>query len=425
VLYNNVANNMFEYDPTTTGELAQKTLDHIKAGQNSRLYVSLCTKMIDGAMAHGDFLYAMDLTHDVLSSLENASIDPSSPDFNMSFLLMSILYVKILFNIGAFEDCLDIGYNILNVLDDTKINSINYSIVSKEEFKYLVNECVAYIAIVDVITMKEDVGEFLNISKKLLTFIPESYSIFVQLQNLIKGQNAKVSQNMIGNNEFSAIIYHIVNAFTTCNNSPDDFAREVYKAKLIAKESELFSFELFADLMIGYAYIQLNSFKKASSMIYKIIKYSKEKGMNAVEHIAWYVMSILNIKEGKYDIAYGVLNNSEISMEKNGQLSEYLSMLNKVNMYKVLMCTNKKEQAQLCLNQASAVVQKYGLNFNLNIDIKKILLENSVRNEAEQNNQETAPIPQEQRVSEGNNPEENSISETDSDVVDPSEFFSE
>ena len=62
--------------------------------------------------------------------------------------------IEILFNIGAYEDCLDIGYNVLNVLDSEKIDSIQYTIVSKEEFKYLVSECVGYIALVDVITLK-------------------------------------------------------------------------------------------------------------------------------------------------------------------------------------------------------------------------------------------------------------------------------
>lgn len=79
--------------------------------------------------------------------------------------------------------------------------------------------------------------------------------------------------------------------------------------------------------------------------------------MNAIVHSAWYVMSILNIKEGKYDIAYGVLNNSDIQMEKNGVVSDYLTMLNKVNMYKILMCTDSKDQAQICMNQASTIVQ--------------------------------------------------------------------
>lgn len=426
-LYENVSNNMFEYDPEKTRELAEQTLISIQSAGNLEKYISLCTRMIQGAMAHGDYLYAMNLTHNVLSSLDKSSMDPASPDFNLNFLLMSIIYVKILFNIGAYEDCLDIGYNVLNVLDSEKINSIKYTIISKEEFRFLVCECVGYVALVDVLTMKEDVGEFLDISKKLLNFIPETYSIFVQLQKLLKGEGAKLTPAMNGNDVFSASLYHIINAFVSFKNNPDAFAQEIYKSKIIARETMMHQFELFTDLMIGYAYIQLNSFKKASAIIYKIIKSSKAKGMNAIVHLAWYVMSILNIKEGRYDIAYGVLNNSNIQMEKSGVISEYLTMLNKVNMYKVLMCTNSKDQAQICMNQASYIVQKYGLNFNLNIDIKKIMLENSVNKETAQTYVQTPVITKEsvseQRIEE--NFEASSFDENDSDVVNPSEFFSD
>ncbi len=424
VLYNNIANNIFEYNPETASELAQNALAYLKQQQNQELYINLCTKMIQGAIAHGNYMYALNLTHGVLSSFNQSSIDPAAANFNLYFLLMSIIYVKILFNIGAYEDCLDIGYNVLNVLDDQKINSINYTIVSQEEFKYLVRECVAYIAIVDVLTMKEDVGEFLNISKKLISFIPNEYSIFVQLQNLLKGKPTSLNAAAAEKNEFSATLYHIINAFVSSKNSPEDFAKEIYKAKLIARHTSLLQFELFTDLMIGYAYIQLNSFKKASTMIYKIIKDAKEKGLSAIEHIGWYVMSILNIKEGKFDIAYGVLNNSNITMEKTGVISEFLSMLNKVNMYKVLMCMKQNEQAQICLNQASAIVQKYGLNFNLNIDIKKILLENPNRSGTTNNvsNEIKSSVPiQSERVSEGNS----ELKNNNSDVINPEEFFSE
>jgi len=335
---------------------------------------------------------------------------------------MSIIYVKILFNIGAYQDCLDIGYNVLNVLDESKINSIDYqnSIVNKEEFIFLVTECVGYIALVDILTLKEDVVEFLEISKKLLPFIPESYQIFVQLQNLIKGESAKVNPKMSGNDMFSEILYHIINAFVNFKNKPEVFAQEIYKSKLTAHETMMFQFELFADLMIGYAYIELGSYRKASAIIYKIIKYAKLKGMHAITHIAWYVMSILNIREGKFDIAYGVLNNSDIQMERNGVNSDYMTMLNKVNMYKVLMCTNSVEQAQICMNQASYIVQKYGINFNLNIDIKQIMSENISR-ETVYSDKEIPPKTDESASDKGIEMMNN---EDDGEVVNPNDFFS-
>ena len=334
---------------------------------------------------------------------------------NLYFLLMSIIYVKILFSIGAFSDCLDIGYNVLNVLDEEKIQAIKFdnSIISVDEFRMLVSECVGYIALVDVITMKEDVGEFLTTANKLLPFLPQTYNIFVSLQNLIMGKPVNINELQSGEDMFSEIILHIINAFVRFKDKPNEFAQEIYKSKLFAKVTMIYPLELFADLMIGYAYIQLNSYRKASAIIYKIIKYTKLKGMNAIVHLAWYVMSILNIKQGKLDLAYGVLNNSDIQMEKNGVTSDYLTMLNKINMYKVLQNTGSIEQAQICIEQATHIAKKYGINFNLNVDNQDIMKDNA-EVELEQNELDTIYPPDE---------DEKSPQPKEEDVVNPKEFF--
>ena len=422
-IYDNVANNMFEYDPDKVQDIAEETLASVQKSGNKETFISLCTKMIQGALMYGDYLYALGLTHKVLSAMDNVSIDPSAENFDLNFLVMSMIHVKILFNTGAFGDCLDIGYNILNVLDSNKIDNIHYTSISKEEFKLLLTECIAYISIVDVVSLKEDVNEFLDIANKLYNFVPKEFAIFFQLQNLIKGQKVVLSQNLKGDNVFSAIFYHLMNAFVNFSDNPVTFAQEVYKAKLLAKASFMHTFEMFSDLLIAYSYIRLNSYKKANTMCYKIIKTAEEKGMASIVHIAWYILSILNIKLGKYDIAYGILNNSNIQMEKIGGISEYLTMLNKFNMYKVLKCTDADDKAQICLDQASYIVQKYELNFNLNVDIRKLMSENSISDE---NQPKLNPL-QSVEIEDKSEPIENNNTSFDSEdggVINPEDFFS-
>lgn len=425
-LYENISNNMFEYDPEQTQEIAEQTLLNLQKSTDTSSFIELCTKMIQGSIMHGDYLYALNLTHKVLSAMDNVSMDPASENFNLNFLLMSLIHVKILFNIGAFEDCLDIGYNILNVLDSDRINAIKYDVISKNDFFSLVNECIAYVAIVDVITMREDINEFLDISRKLFTFIPQEYDIFIQLQNLIKGKPVSLSAALKGNNLFSNLLYHILNAFTNFRNNPEAFAQEVYKSKLIAKEAFIHSFELFVDILIAYSYVELNSFVKASAMLQRIVKASKEKGMIASMHFAWYVMSILNIKQGKFDIAYGILNNADIQMEKNSKISEYLIMLNKFNMYKVLLCCGEKEKAEICKNQAAYIAQKYDLNFNLNIDINKLMSDNQSNEPVKllHKNHASEIGSNQERVSERENIQDPGFNSGDSDMVNPEDFFS-
>ena len=375
-IYDNIANNMVDYNPEKIREIADVTLAGLQDSSNNQSFVELCTKMIQGAMYHGEYTYAKTLTNKLLSSFEGKSLDPAAPNFDANFLLMSILHIKILFNSGAYKDCIDIGYNVLNVLDNTKIETMQYQIVTKEEFKSMIQECVACIAISDVVTMHEDVTEFLDISKKLFNFIPNEYCVFSQLQNLIKGQPVNINQEMAGNNLYPNVVFHIINAFVQYKNKPVEFAKEIYKSKLLANDYSLHSFELFADLLIGYSYIQLNSFEKAYSIIYEIILVSRTKGMDSIRHVGMYIMSLLNMFEGKLDVALGMLNNSTIQMEKGDGISEYLTMLNKVNMSRIYAARSNNEQAQLCMNQAVYIIQKYGLNFNPNVDNSAIMMDN-------------------------------------------------
>lgn len=377
-IYENIANNMFEYDPEQTREIADKTLEDLQKTQDKENFTDLCTKMIQGALNHGEYLYALGLTHKILTAMNDASIDPSAKNFDLKFLLMSIVHIKILFGIGAYNDCIDIGYNVFNALESSKLETIEYTLISKDDLKFLISEAIAYVALSDILTLREDVNELLTIVNKLYDFVPKEYAIFVKLQDLIKGNEVSVSDSDKGKNPFTEIVYHIIKTFTQHRDNPTEMAKEIYKTKLVAKESFVYPFELFADLVIGYSYAELKSYYKASSILYEVVKASKDKGLNAITFMAWYVLSIMNMKQGRFDIAYGMLNNSSIQMEKLGGVSDYLMLLIKFNMFKLMKCLKVTDKADICLAQAQYIVKKYGLNFNTDIDIDKFLADNNI-----------------------------------------------
>ena len=213
---------------------------------------------------------------------------------------------------------------------------------------------------------------------KLYDFVPKEYSVFVKFQDLIKGNEVSVSDSDKGKNPFTEIVYHIIKAFAQHKDNPKEMAKEIYKSKLVAKESFVYPFELFADLVIGYSYAELKSYYKASSILYEVVKTSKDKGLNAITFMAWYILSIMNMKQGRFDIAYGMLNNSSIQMEKLGGVSDYLMLLIKFNMFKLMKCLKITDKADICLAQAKYIVKKYGLNFSTDVDIDKFLADNNI-----------------------------------------------
>lgn len=367
-LYENISNNLFDYVPENTFAIAEDTLAHLEQSTDADKIISLCNKMIQGCLLAGNYMHALELTHKVLAMMPNASIDPAATNFNHYFFLMTLVHVEILFNIGAWEDCLDIGYRVLNVVNQQNLSSLKPDYLTDEQFETIVMNTIGYVALVNVLQLNGNVQEFLNIVRTDLTNVPHSYDIFIALQDFLFGRAPKYDSSLSGSDKFSSVIFHILEAFTRCTHDYNVFAEEIYEAKIIAKCNGLYQLELFADLMIGYCYIKLNSLEKASLIIYKIIKTASESGMSNLVYAAWYVMSELNLAQGKYVVTHGIVNNALIQLEKADDSNEYLLMLFKYNMYKVLRFRCKDEQAQICLAQANYFTNKYGITFNFITD---------------------------------------------------------
>ena len=368
-LYENIALNMFDIIPSGTFSIAEKTLQHLERSADTDCFISLCNKLIQSCMRNGKYTRALELTHKVLSLLPNCSIDPGTTNFNKYFFLMNIVHVEILFNIGAWEDCLEVGYSILNVVNHSNLDYMRPDYMTTEQFEQVMIDTIGYIALANILQLKGNIKEFLNLVRSDFKDIPKGYDAFIYLEQYIFGQIPVYDEILLmADNKFSAIIYHFLEAFIKCKQDYTLFAEEIYEAKIIAKQYNMVQIELFADLLIGYAYTKLCSFRKASAIIYQIIKTANENGLNNLLNAAWFVLSELNMAEGKYIVTRGILNNSLIQLEKTSNSNEYLLMLFKYNMYKVLMYKQDKENAEICIAQAKYIANKHGLSFDFDSD---------------------------------------------------------
>lgn len=368
-LYENISNNLYDYVPDKTSDIAEVTLKNLEKTTDTDKIILLCNKMINGSLFVGNYNHALELTHKVLSLLPPSSLNPADANFNSYFFLMSVIHIQILFNIGALVDCLDIGYKVLNVINNQTINNLKPDYMSEDDFKSLIVDSAGYVALANVLLVLGNVDEFLKILRGELNCIPKSYDLFVVLQNLLHGKQIKsVNITVSENDRFGMVIVNIINAFISFSGDYKLFAEYIYKAKIIAKRNRLHQLELFADLMIGYSYMELGSYKKADSIIYKIIKETNNNGMTTLLYVAWYVMSELHLKQNKYEVAFGIINNSLIQLEKNNTTSEYLLMLFKYNMYKVMMFKKQYDKADICIGHARYIAEKYGINFKFDTD---------------------------------------------------------
>ena len=368
-LYENISNNLYDYVPDRTADIAEATLENLEKTSDTDKIIMLCNKMINGALYAGNYNHALELTHKVLSLLPPSSLNPADENFNSYFFLMSVVHIQILFNIGALMDCLDVGYKVLNIVNSQTLPMLKPEYMAEEEFQGLIVDSAGYVALANVLLLSGNVEEFLRILRNELSCIPQSYDLFISLQDLLHGKPVSTLTSQVDDNDrFGSIIYNIISAFTNLNGDYTQFAENIYRAKVFAKNNKLHQLELFCDLMIGFSYMELESFKKADSIIYKIIKETNKNGMTTLLYVAWFIMSELHLKQNKYDVAFGIVNNSLIQLEKNNTTSPYLLMLFKYNMYKVMMFKRQYDKADICMSHARYIAEKYSINFVFDTD---------------------------------------------------------
>lgn len=133
-LYEKISNNLYEYVPDKTADIAEMTLKNLEKTSDVDKIILLCNKMINGALMAGNYNHALELTHKVLSLLPPSSLNPADENFNSYFFLMSVIHIQILFNIGALMDCLDIGYKVLNVVNNQTMPTLKPDYMSDDDF---------------------------------------------------------------------------------------------------------------------------------------------------------------------------------------------------------------------------------------------------------------------------------------------------
>ena len=230
-------------------------------------------------------------------------------------------------------------------------------------------DTAGYVAMASVALLTGTVGEFLSIVRNNISGVPQSYDLFPQVEALLKGNDVHdIEIEIAENDKFGWILINIIKAFTQNNNDTKAFAEYIYKAKIAAKNTGVYQLELFADLMIAYAYLKAKSYEKAEHITYNIIKHTSNNGMTAILYLAWFVMSEIQIKQKKFEVAFGIVNNTLIQIEKNNNSSEYVLMLFKYNMFRILMYTQEYEKAEICASHSQYIAGKYGINFNFDFE---------------------------------------------------------
>ncbi len=361
-IYENISNQILKYSPKRISTLIQTIIENIEVAVDDKKIINLCGRIMQGAIISGNYAQALHMAHKILSKMENYGINPQRPNFNPQALQIALTKLEILFNTGDYDDCITLGEEIFGYIQGKDISLIAPKTTKLSEFKDLIINSAGYLLFSKALQLKDDINDYSTFLNNNVHSLPDSYKIFTELVKVLKGEKTALTPNLKQSDKFSSTIFHIITAFSQYKTNQNEFAEEIYKAKLQAKEHSLCQAELFCDIMIGKAYLDLNKDKKASVIFNSVLETAQKNGLKNLYYLSAYYTAELSLKNNDTDTAYGIASNTIVEIENSRNKNYYLLMIFKYLYAKVFQQRHETEQAKVCMEQAQQIAKTFNIN---------------------------------------------------------------
>lgn len=320
-VYQNILMSLYSYSPSKIYPIENVLLmDAIAQNDNDKI-VKLSNLMLQGALITSNYSEASALLHNILSRMQNPMLIVDG-SINTRFLLLSLVNIEILFNIGNYNQCIEIAEELLSVLRQDILDKIRPKSFSLNLFVSHLYETFRLAALAKLFTLDSDLEVFFVHIKNALGEDFEDKNSILAIKDFLAGKEITIP-DLEECSDFSKVIYIILKELAVSEKDYKVFAQNIYQAKLLSMYSHQKQQEYICDLLIAYAYAKAGVLTKADS-IYKDIENKSEKSaiFNVLTAVG-YLHASLKISEGNISEAFLILNNTLANLRKHNNQIMY------------------------------------------------------------------------------------------------------
>ena len=307
-VFQNILSGLYSYSPAKIYSISNVLLlDAIKENNNEKI-VKLSNMMLQGALISANYTDALSLLHNILTRMDNPTLVVDGA-INTKFLLLSLVNIEILFNIGAFRDCIDTAMDMLNVIKPDIIEKIKPPSFSLNLFVEHMFETFRLVAFAKLITMDDDLLEFFDKIKGAFGENLTGMDCIIAIKDFLAGKDYLPS-NIEDASPFDKTIYLILQEFKEHQNDFKTFAQNIYQAKLLSSEIHEFQIERFCDLLIAYSYANIGIEQKAEAIYRDVLNEAENSAIYNLILLSQFLIAKFNQKRGNVDEALLLINDS-------------------------------------------------------------------------------------------------------------------
>ena len=314
-VYQNILMSLYGYSPDKIYSIENVLLtDAIQKNDNEKV-MKLSNLMLQGALIASNYSESLSLLHNILSRIENPSLIVNG-SINTKYLLLSLVNIEILFNIGNYKQCIEIGEEVLKVLKPKILENIKPANFSTNFFVSHLMETFRNVGFAKLLTCDENIDlYFNNIKKALNEDLPEKECILA-VKEFLSGKKFAPS----GTEEasaFSKVIFLILRELSDLKNNYKLFAQNIYQAKLLASDLHQIQLEYLCDMLIAYAYSKVGISRKANYIYNDLLQKAESSAIFNIIILVRYLIAKDKIHSDNIEEALLIINDTLAELQKN------------------------------------------------------------------------------------------------------------
>ncbi len=371
-VYEEMSLMLYKYYPEKILNFLELLLENLELSGDDLKIKTVANKLVQSCLLSGNYANALEYVGKIISRTRTSSFNPHDGNFNLNYFLINMVTLELYYNLGRLNECVELGDELFKHINISNFaDSILPQGFSRKQFQDAIADALFFVSLSRIIQLKPDAAKKIS---EIIPAVANRYACFdllLVLQKFLTGQNIAPELNKFENRDFSQdkysqILYPILRGMIALRlRDWDSLGDYIYQAKLVSNSYCLHQIEHFCDLMIGFAYQNMDNLKKAKQIYYSVLDSSSAKAIKNITYLCWYLIAQAERLEGNNDTAMGILNNALLNIEKDENVSPYFIMMFKTMYAELLLANHEVEKALFCANQSFEIISKHHLGLNL------------------------------------------------------------
>ena len=316
-IYNTLAKYLNKYPSHKIYAISKVIFDDCLRKKDDLKIMNISSLMLDSALMGENYILAQQSLHQVLIRMLNPALISENDNVQSKYFFYSCINVKILFHAGRFRQCIEVIDKILQSINQELFIQLGRSNVSKDSFVNYLMSILVYGAVARVLACDTGLNEFFNKVQYMFSQDIPGKKAILCLEKLLHKEEFEYSESDIESDSISQIIFAFIAAFKSFTGDFNEFAQNIYKAKLLARSAKEKFWSLLSDLLIGYCYQQLDSDIKSNVIFSDVVSIAQKSGMGFLNTLANYFVAGLKFRLKDYDNAAKIIGDNIIVLSRN------------------------------------------------------------------------------------------------------------